>query len=333
MRPRKKDRHLPAKVYEKHGAFYYVHQNKWERLGSTLEEALEAYAKKVQPKSTGGMPKLIDDVLKDISPKLAANTVLQYTACAVRLKDILAEFEPREVMPKHVAAIKTSFAATPNMGNRHLSFLRTVFSKALEWQIVDSNPCLGIRPHSEKRRQRYVTDEEFLAICAAASENMRVIFHMAYLTAQRIGDVLTIRLADITDEGIAFKQQKTGKQLIVAMTPDLDDVIARAKALPRAARGLTLFTTKRTCTPVNYSTVKQQFRIACQRAGVKDATLHDLRAKSITDAKRQGHNPQLLAGHTDPRMTERYIRNREIDVATGPTLTRKKADKKQKDAG
>ena len=36
MRPRKKDRDLPAKVYRKHGAFYYVHQNKWERIRSTI---------------------------------------------------------------------------------------------------------------------------------------------------------------------------------------------------------------------------------------------------------------------------------------------------------
>ncbi|MDV7209853.1 hypothetical protein [Azotobacter beijerinckii] len=64
MRPRKTDRHLPAKVYQKHGAFYYAHQNKWERLGGTLEEALAAYAKKVQATSTGaGMPTLIDQVL------------------------------------------------------------------------------------------------------------------------------------------------------------------------------------------------------------------------------------------------------------------------------
>ncbi len=77
----------------------------------------------------------------------------------------------------------------------------------------------------------------------------------------------------------------------------------RTKALPRSARGLTLFTTKRTRKPVIYETVKQQFKKAAERAGVKDATLHDLRAKPITDAKKQGHDPQKLAGHSDSRMT------------------------------
>lgn len=321
MRPRKKDRDLPAKVYRKHGAFYYVEKNKWERIGSTIEEAMEAYTRKVKAASTGaGMPKLIDDVMKQLGTKLKPNTLEQYEAAARRLKEILAEFEPHQVQSKHVAAIKNSMATTPNMANRVISFLRTVCTYAVEWQLMDNNPCVGIRRFEEKKRDRYLTDAELAAILAVSTENMRVIYLMAYLTAQRINDVLGIKLADISDEGIAFKQQKTDKRLIVAMTPDIKDVIARAKALPRSARGLTLFTTKRTCKPVIYETVKQQFKKATERAGVKDATLHDLRAKSITDAKKQGHNPQILAGHSDPRMTERYIRLREIDVAQGPAL-------------
>lgn len=222
----------------------------------------------------------------------------------------MAEFNPDQVLPRHVAAIKNSMAATPNMGNRVLSFLRAVFTYAVEWQIVDSNPCIGIRRHAEKKRDRYLTDEEFQAICAQATENMRVIYQMAYLTAQRINDVLSIRLADITEDGIA-----------------------RAKALPRSARGLTLFTTKRTCKPVIYETVKQQWRKACERAGVENATLHDIRAKSLTDAKREGKDATKLASHADPRMTDHYIRLREIDVADGPTLPRKKPSKTEQQAG
>lgn len=334
MRPRKKDRHLPAKVYQKHGAYYYVHQGKWERLGGTLDEALLAYTKKVRTASTGaGMPALVDRVLNHISPGLAKNTVLQYTQAADRLKVILAEFEPEQVQQKHVAAIKNSLAATPNMANRIISFLRTVFIYAVEWQIVDNNPCLGVRRHPEKKRDRYLTDEEFAAICAVSTEDMRVIYQMAYLTAQRISDVLAIRLADITEQGIAFRQQKTDKRLIVKMTPDIEDVIARTKALPRSARGLTLFTSRRGCKPVIYATVKQQFKVSAQRAGVENATLHDLRAKSLTDAKREGKDPTKLAGHTDAKMTDRYIRLREIDVVDGPALSRKKSPKTDQQVG
>ena len=279
------------------------------------------------------MPALIDRVLGYISPNLANNTVTQYTQAAYRLKVILAEFEPEQVKQKHVAAIKNSLSETPNMANRIISFLRTVFVYAVEWQIIDDNPCLGVRRHAEKKRDRYITDDEFSAICEASTEDMRVIYQMAYLTAQRISDVLNIRLTDISEQGIAFKQQKTDKQLIIKMTPDIAGVIARTKALPRSARGLTLFTGKKTCRPVAYSTVKDRFRSTCNKLGIKNATLHDLRAKSLTDAKREGKDATKLAGHTDPQMTKRYIRLREIDVADGPVLSRKNSPKNDQQAG
>ena len=64
MRPRKTDRHLPRRVYQRHGAYYYVDRTgKWVRLGKGLEDALQAYA--------GGMPGLIDRVLAHIRPRLA----------------------------------------------------------------------------------------------------------------------------------------------------------------------------------------------------------------------------------------------------------------------
>ncbi|MEE2577519.1 integrase, partial [Pseudomonas aeruginosa] len=87
----------------------------------------------------------------------------QYRAVAERLKGMFAEFQPREVLPKHVAQVKTHMASTPNMANRTLTVLRVVFAQALEWGEVDSNPCIGIKPHSEKKRGRYLNDKELLS--------------------------------------------------------------------------------------------------------------------------------------------------------------------------
>lgn len=151
-----------------------------------------AYAKRLSPSGEGGMADLIDKALKQMSKKLKPNTIKQYEAAAARLKEYLAECQPREVLPRHVAALKNHMEHTPNMANRVISFLRMVFAYALEQQLVDSNRCTGIRLHIEKKRDRYITDGEFQAICAVASENMRVVYEMCYLTGQRIGDVLAI---------------------------------------------------------------------------------------------------------------------------------------------
>lgn len=322
MRPRKKDRHLPACMYQKHGAYYLVRKGKWERLGTDYQDALLVYAKRIAAGTQGGMPGLIDRALAHHRKKVSENTVKQYEIAAERLKTIFAEFEPHQVLPKHVAAVKMQMAHTPNMCNRILSFLRIVFGYALEWQEVDSNPCIGISRHAEGRRDRYITDAEFGALLGAASPYIRCILEMCYLTGQRIGDVIAIRLADISDEGVSFVQEKTGAKLIVAMTSDLLTVIAQAKALPRKVRTLTLFCS-RSGRPVSYETVKEAFQVLREKTGIHDVKIHDIRAKSLTDADREGKNAQTLGGHADARMTARYLRGRLPKIAQAPTMPAK----------
>lgn len=329
-RPRKKDRHLPPCVHFKHGAYYYVKNGKWEPLGRELGDALDAYSKKIEtPK--GGMAELIDRVMVEIRPNLKPSTLRQYNAAAERLKAYLVEFTPQQVKPKHVAAIKVALSDTPNMANRLLSVLRTVFAQALEWQLVESNPCVGVKRHVESKRGRYITDEEFLAIYAKANTQLQIIMDLCYLTAQRIGDVMAIRLADLNNkDGIPFKPEKTDgstqAKLLVKWTPDLLQVVGRAKALHyREGKVRTLTTTlliNRLRRPPTYAAVRDLWKRACEAAGVQDAHIHDLRAKSLTDAKSEGHNPQALAAHSTPAMTERYIRLRETPQVDGPSFRR-----------
>ncbi|RQI39291.1 tyrosine-type recombinase/integrase [Pseudomonas aeruginosa] len=322
MRPRKKDRHLPMCMFQRGPSFYFVRDGKWTNLGRDYRAALLEYAKLTGGASEDGMIDLIDRVMDHIAPYRSANTITQYRAVAERLKDMFAEFQPREVLPKHVAQVKTHMASTPNMANRTLTVLRVVFAQALEWGEVDSNPCIGIKPHSEKKRGRYLNDKELLSILDNCSEYMRCIFELAYLTGQRIGDVLSIKLDDVSDDGIAFQQQKTGSKVLISMTPDLDAVVQRAKALPRPADAKNLICNRKG-KQVDYATTRDAWKRAREAAGVTDARIHDLRAKALTDAKKQGKDARKLGGHTDPRMTDRYIRQREHEVAEPPTMPRK----------
>jgi len=323
MKPRKADRHLPACVYHKHGAYWYVKKGKWERLADNLPEALQAYALLASPTPGTGMADLIDKALAHMAKDLSENTLKQYRLAAKRLKQILVEFSPEQVRPKHVAAIKAELADTPNMANRILSFLRSVFQFAVEWQIVESNPCIGIKRHRETARDRYITDAEFAAIRAQAVDWLIPIIDMCYLTAQRINDVLTIRLSDISADGISFQQQKTGNKLLVRMTPDIEQTIAAAKATKAKSRVASIYLfSARAGKAREYRTVRDKWDEACAAAGVADAHLHDLRAKGMTDTERQGNNAQTLGGHTDRRTTQIYIRLRDTPTADPPALPR-----------
>ncbi len=322
MRPRKKDRHLPACVYQKHGAFYLVKAGKWTRLGADLRSALVAYARgpeALPDEARGTVAALIREAMPNITSKVAAATKAQYEGAGRRLEEIFAEFSPAQVMPKHVAKMRRSYAGTPNMANRMLTVLRLVFNYAVEEQLVDTNPCIGIKRLEEAKRERLIAPGEYNAIYAKAGPRLQVIMDLLQLTGQRVTDVIKLRRADLVDEGIYFRQRKTKAQLIVRWSPELRHVVDRAKTLDTNLRAMTLLH-GRGGKPVDYRTVHDQWVDACEAAGVLDADLRDLRAMSGTEAKRQGINPTALLGHTSPTMTARYLRDKEVPVVDGPSF-------------
>jgi integrase len=317
-RPRKNDTHLPRSVYLKHGAYWHVRSGRWTRLGTTLKDALIAYAR-MHDTPRGGMPNLIDTVLEHIRPNLSKATIAQYDTAARKLKKMLQQFAPDQVRPKHVAAIKVALAPTPNMANRCLSLLRQVFAWALEQQLVESNPAVGIKRHLEAKRGRLIGMDEYARVYAKAGPRLQIIMDLCIRTGQRISDVLRIRRADLTEEGLRFVQQKTGAKLVVPWTPELRAVVDRAKVLNGNIRALTLLHNRRGKTP-DYRTVKLQWDTACTAAGVTDAHLHDLRALALMHARRQGLEATRLAGHSSPGQTERYLRDRDEPLASGPSF-------------
>lgn len=319
-RPRKKDRHLPPCVYEKHGAFWLVRKGKWLRIGATLKEALAEYAALYET-PRGGVAELVDEAFALMKPKLKPSTVKQYQQAAAKLKKVFAEFAPDQVQPKHVAALKVAMAKTPNMANRVLSFGRQVFDYALEQQRVSLNPFVGIRRHVEAKRDRLIAAAEYASIYEHAGERLQVILDLLRLTGQRITAVLRIRRADLVEDGIRFPQHKTDTKRIVRWSTELREVVERAKTLNGNIMALTLLHNRRGKAP-DYRTVQLQWQKACEAAGVEDAHLHDLRALSATEAKKQGKDATALLGHTNEQQTQRYLRGKEEPLVEGPSFRR-----------
>ncbi|MBS0380142.1 MAG: tyrosine-type recombinase/integrase [Proteobacteria bacterium] len=327
-RPRKKNKHLPPCMYFHHGAYYLVKGDAWRRLPatgeSTLAAALEAYAQLVDTPA-GTMPALIDAALEALRRRkakpLSKSTLAQYAVAARILSRKLRQFRPEQVQPRHVAGIKVSMAATPNMANRCLSFLRQVFAYALEQQLIERSPCVGVARHHEAKRQRVPSREEYQAVYENAGPRLQVILELLRYTGQRIEDVLHIERAHLVDAGIYFDPQKVeGKPFIAAWTPELEAVVARAKALRGNVQSFRWLLTGRRGNAPDYRTVKLQWDKACAAAGVQNLHLHDLRAMCLTQAKREGLDPQALGRHSSAQMTARYLRDHEIPVVPTPSF-------------
>lgn len=318
MRPRVKNPTLPKYVQLRHGGYYLTKGGKWVLLGHDLTNALLRYGELVRP-TADGIAGLIDAALADRASRIAKNTIAQYDIAAGKLKTMLAEFRPEQVQPKDIAQVKRSLKATPNMANRVLSVARIVFDYAVEEQLIDSNPALGIKRYKEPTRDRLISLEEFTLIYAKAPPRLQCAMDLMFLTGQRVNDVLALRLADIREDGIHFHQRKTDAKLVVAWTQELHAAVDRAKRLIRGVSGFTLLQGRRG-KPVDYRSIGDCWRRACTAAGVPDSQMRDIRAMAATAIRSQGGNATALLGHKNKSMTDRYLRDKTVPVVSGPSF-------------
>ena len=320
-KPARKDAHgrtLLRRMHFKHGAYWYVHNNKWTRLAADYLEALIVYQKYVNIEVD--FPALVDRVLAYLHAKgtLTPNSWQQYNGCAGHIKDAFDGFMPREVTAPHVAAFHDDMIDTPNMANRCLTLINHVCERGVAWGEMLHNPAHGIRRHKENKRTRYLNDAEFKAIRNAAKPWIRNLIDFLYLTGQRVGDVLVVRLADISESGVYFQQGKGGARLLVEMSNELAAVIASQRKINGLAFNPFLFHPKGKQTAYGYESARVGYRDACKLANVADATIHDIRAKSLSDADDEGKDAQKLGGHSSPQMTKRYLRLIQTKTVQGP---------------
>jgi integrase len=130
----------------------------------------------------------------------------------------------------------------------------------------------------------------------------------------RRGDILKLRLDQITNDGIWIKQSKTGAKQLYEWSNGLIEVVDRAKALKRPIRGLYLFCTRQgqPYSDTGFKAMWNRVQVKWADTGGERCTFHAIRAKALTDAKRMGMDAQSLAGHATSAMTEHYIKQREF---------------------
>lgn len=318
-RMRKKDKHLPPRVYIKHGAYWLVCPDKWIRLGSTYPEAMTQWAKLTSANARiATMGKLLDRYLLEVSPQKAPATYRSEQFAIAKLRATFGGMPPEDVTAVHIYSYLDMRGKEARRGaNIERGVLSHIFTKAIEWGIVKDNPVKHVKRLSQKKRNRYVTDAEFEALKKYASPLVAAAMQLAYLTGLRKADVLGLRLSDLTSDGISVTPDKTenstGVKLLIEWTEELRRCVEAVKALPRDIRGLHLFST-RNGTPYStdgFDSIWQRTVKGAFEKGVisERFRFHDLRRKAATDAEKlhgREYARRLLA-HATQAMTANYI--------------------------
>lgn len=314
-RRRIRDRHLPPRLYRRHGAYYHVIAGLWTRLSTRLDEALRLWAEREAAALPTGetVGQAIDRYLREVLPGLARDTQTTYRACLSRLRPVFGDTRLADVRPVHVAGYLDRRSAK-KAANLEIRVLSTVYQHAMRWGWCDANPTRGVRRNPERHRDRYPTDAELAALREAADDQWRAMIDLSLLTALRLSDLIGLRWSDVSDEGLRVTHQKTKTRRLYLATPALTDALARARRLRRRVGSVWLFA-RRDGQPYTRETHSAAWRRLRARAGLASTDLHwhDLRARALTDAARAGGRDyaQALAGHASGDQTEAYIRARE----------------------
>ena len=309
-RPRKLHKHLPAKMRFRHGAFYYAGPP-WVHLGREYGEALKRYAELVGKRETVTTVKqALDSYLAYSATRLRAITLVNYQFNAKRLLPVFGHMPLNEVKAAHVYRYMHEYGDV--QANRDRALLSAAFSHARHIGAFDGvDPTKGLQfRNTEAPRKRYITDAELSTLTGAGSLKMACIIRFAYLTGMRQADVLSVKLSDITTDGIYYKASKTGKETLVEWSDELRAVVALANSQWRRFGREYLFESmpRQGGKPGRYtgSGIRAMFRRLTVKAGLPDVTFHDLRRKAGSDVKLV--DAQTLLQHSDGKVTARHYR-------------------------
>ena len=347
---------LQPRVYEKHGAFYYVHrEGRWERLGIDKAEANAKASLYNDPDGQfGTMVYWLDIFLINCQERVTkAKTLAQRTyddyESAIKGTDkkqgalrlfFAPPMTPLDVDPSTVQDFLDTNAelGRPVPANREKACLSSCISWLIRTGKVPSlkiNPCLrasGIKRNPESKRDRYVTHDEYHDVWAIAHTSVRLMMELTYRTLQRpesdiIGWTNEILLTEDNQRKLHFRQGKTGKWMKIATPPALDALIRQSLGdVPKLRQPIIRTRDGNAYSYDGLSAMLKRNITKANTARAKNGVLpmppfgfRDLKGKGATDMWQAGipiEQIQQLCGHEDKATTEIYVKQRWRETAT-----------------
>ena len=217
---------------------------------------------------------------------------------------------------EHIAALHHKHRDTPYQANRILEVVRKMFNLAEAWGLRKDggNPCRFAQKYKEKKRERFLTEEEFHRlgqvlneIVAEGAETLSAVtaIRLLMLTGCRLSEIQTLRWEDVNLETteIRLRDGKTGARMV----PLSGAAASVLSALPRLADNPWVIVGKKP--GAHLTDLQHPWRRIRARAELDDVRIHDLRRSFASRALALGESlPMIgkLLGHTQVQTTARY---------------------------
>jgi len=223
-------------------------------------------------------------------------------------------------------------ANKPATINRHIATIKHMFTKAVQWEMVEESVLKKIRSvkllEENNKRLRYLSWEECETLINECNKHLKPIVITALNTGMRKGEILNLQWDNVDLKHgfilLSMAMTKNGERREIPLNGTLKGLLEDLKkgikgnvevlhkgkddnVTPYPSNNPYVFYDPITGNP--YGDVKNGFNAACKRAGIRDFHFHDLRhtfASQLVMAGIDITTVSRLLGHKDLTMTLRY---------------------------
>lgn len=249
----------------------------------------------------------------------------------------------RDVRPDHVEAFLGKTKPVTSTWHGKYSRLRAFFQYAVGRDYIDVVPLPTAIPKRPAPFVPYIyTREELHRLLRGIDADKRssclepattrTLILLLYGAGLRLREATNLACADaeLNRSLLTIRHTKFDKTRLVPVGSQLRDVLAQYAVHTRKRSGESPFFVTRTGTAVKPDTLQHNFRILCDRAGIRrsDGTeqprLHDLRhtfaVHRLTSWYRQGADVQRLLHHLSVYLGHVHIRHTQVYLTMTPEL-------------
>jgi integrase len=227
------------------------------------------------------------------------------------LREFFGARDLRDIEPSDVEAFRQArlkLGNSKSTSNRYLALVSRLFNLAVQDGYMEKNPARYIKKFSEKETkvERILSRAEDEKLMDACPPHVRDMVFLALHTGMREGEIKSLRVdcVDFKTREIRVEYAKSGKYRHVPM----DSAVSLMLSSLATTKQVYIFENNRT--HKRYVNVYQMFCKSRKKAGLHGVRFHDLRHTFATRLADAGAPPsviQMILGHSDLRITQRYV--------------------------
>ncbi len=233
----------------------------------------------------------------------------------------------RDLIYDAIRQLKTEESLSPGQRRgpatvkRYIAALSKLFSSAVNWGWIDTNPVRHIqKPTEPAGRTRFLSDTErqklLTALAASRDPYLHTVVLMALCTGARYGELMNLAWADISFDRstVTFRQTKNGDSRTCPLT---GEVLSRLRVLNKVRHIGSSWVFPR-FDGAKPKCIQSAWRRVLAQAGIEDFRFHDLRHTAASYLAMSGATPTELSailGHKTLAMVARYAHVSEQHTA------------------